>query len=102
MEWVLGGQNYTATEAERIGLVNKVFAPDALLPESLKMAAIIAGYSRVTVSLAKDCVNKSLEVGLTEGLAYEKRSFNATFATADQKEGMNAFVEKRKPTFKHE
>ena len=102
MEWVLTGQTYTADQAERAGLVSRVVEHDKLLPEAIKLAETIAGYSRLTTSLAKDCVNKALEVGLTEGLAYEKRSFNATFATEDQKEGMSAFVEKRKASFKHQ
>lgn len=102
MEWVLTGNQYSAAEAEKAGLVARVVPHDNLLEEALKTATTIASYSRVTVSLAKDCVNKSLEASLAEGLAYEKRSFHATFATADQKEGMNAFVAKRKADFKHE
>lgn len=101
MEWVLTGNQYTAEEAERAGLVNRVYKHDELLPQALAMAETIANYSRVTVALAKDCVNKSQETSLSESLAYEKRSFHATFASADQKEGMNAFIEKRKPNFTH-
>jgi enoyl-CoA hydratase/carnithine racemase len=102
MEWVLTGKTYTAEEAEKAGLVARVVPHDNLLPVALETAELIASYSRVTVSLAKDCVNKSLEMSLNDALAYEKRSFHSTFATKDQKEGMNAFVEKRKPEFKHE
>ena len=102
MEWVLTGKQYTAEEAERAGLVARVVEHDKLLSTALETAELIASYSRVTVSLAKDCVNKSLEMSLNDALSYEKRSFHATFATKDQKEGMAAFAEKRKPEFKHQ
>jgi len=102
MEWVLTGNQYSAEEAEKAGLVARVVPHDQLLAVAHTTAETIASYSQVTVSLAKDCVNKSLECSLTEALSYEKRSFHATFATKDQKEGMAAFVEKRKPNFKHE
>ena len=101
MEWTLSGNQYSAEEAERAGLVARVVPHDNLLDETLKIATTIAGYSRLTTAIAKDCVNKSLEMSLTEGLAYEKRSFQASFATADQKEGMKAFMEKRAPVFEH-
>jgi enoyl-CoA hydratase len=102
MEWVLTGNQYTAEEAERAGLVARVVKHEDLLKVAQETAQLIASYSQVTVSLAKDCVNKSLEMSLTDALSYEKRSFHATFATKDQKEGMTAFVEKRKPAFVHQ
>lgn len=101
MEWVLTGNQYTAEEAEKAGLVARVVKHDDLLKVAMETASTIASYSQVTVSIAKDCVNKSLEMSLTDALSYEKRSFHATFATKDQKEGMSAFVEKRKPNFTH-
>jgi enoyl-CoA hydratase len=101
MEWVLTGNQYSAKEAEAAGLVARVVPADDLLKVSIEMAQTIASYSQVTVSIAKDCVNKSLEMSLNDALAYEKRSFHATFATEDQKEGMGAFVQKRKPEFKN-
>jgi enoyl-CoA hydratase len=99
MEWVLTGKTYSADEAEKAGLVAKVFKPEELIKEATLTAATIAGYSRITTRIAKETVNKSMESSLAEGLAFEKRSFHATFATADQKEGMAAFAEKRKPAF---
>jgi enoyl-CoA hydratase/carnithine racemase len=101
MEWVLTGNQYTAEEAEKAGLVARVVPHDKLLEETLKIATTIASHSRLTAAIAKDCVNKSLEMTLTEGLAYEKRSFHSTFATQDQKEGMKAFTEKRSAGFQH-
>ncbi|KAH9598929.1 Enoyl-CoA hydratase/isomerase [Trypanosoma melophagium] len=101
MEWVLTGEPYSAAEAQSAGLVSRVVKHEELLPTAMSIAEKIAQNSQVTVGLAKDCVNKALETTLTQGLAYEKRTFQATFATADQKEGMHAFVEKRKPNFKN-
>ncbi|EKF32952.1 enoyl-CoA hydratase, mitochondrial precursor, putative [Trypanosoma cruzi marinkellei] len=101
MEWILTGEQYTAEEAERAGLVARVVRHEELLPTVSAMAEKIAMNSPVAVSLAKDCINKALETTLAQGLAYEQRTFQATFATDDQKEGMAAFVEKRKPNFKN-
>lgn len=100
MEWVLTGRQYTAEEAERAGLVARVVKHDDLLKVAHETAALIASYSPIITSLAKDCVNKSLEMSLNDALSYEKRSFHSTFATEDQKEGMKAFIEKRSPAFK--
>jgi enoyl-CoA hydratase/carnithine racemase len=102
MEWVLTGKTYTAEEAEKAGLVARVVKHDDLISVAMETAELMASYSRITASLAKDCVNKSLEMSLNDALQYEKRSFHATFATKDQKEGMAAFIEKRKPEFKNE
>ncbi|RNF26532.1 enoyl-CoA hydratase, mitochondrial precursor [Trypanosoma conorhini] len=99
MEWLLTGDQYTAEEAERAGLVSRVVKHEALLPTATAIAEKIALNSTLTVSLVKECVNKALETTLAQGLAYENRTFQATFATADQKEGMSAFLEKRKPNF---
>lgn len=99
MDMVLTGRMMDAAEAERSGLVSRVVATDALLDEALKAAEKIASFSLPSVMMAKDAVNSAFETSLQEGLKYERRSFHALFATEDQKEGMTAFVEKRKPAF---
>jgi enoyl-CoA hydratase len=90
-----------AAEAERSGLVTRVVPAGELLDEALKIAAAIATKSKPAVRMAKDAVNAAFESSLTEGLRYERRAFYASFATADRKEGMNAFVEKRSADFQH-
>ncbi|EPY35749.1 enoyl-CoA hydratase [Strigomonas culicis] len=100
MEWVLTGDQYTAEEAERAGLVSRVVKHEDLMPTALKIAESIAKNSQVTVKLAKRAVNASQETTLTTGMKYERDIFAMTFATADRKEGMTAFVEKRPPNFK--
>lgn len=102
MEWVLTGQVYTAAEAERAGLVSRVVKHEELMPTAIKTAEIIASKSQVTTLFAKQAVNAALETSLQEGLRLERTLFNATFATADRKEGMTAFAEKREPSFKNE
>ncbi len=101
MEMVLADRKLTAEEALTFGLVNRVTAPETLLDESIKLAQKIASLSQVAVKLAKDAVNRAFELSLQEGLNYEKRNFYLLFDTEDRKEGMNAFVEKRKPEWKH-
>eukprot|EP01061_Rhynchopus_euleeides_P043431 TRINITY_DN7585_c0_g2_i1.p1 TRINITY_DN7585_c0_g2~~TRINITY_DN7585_c0_g2_i1.p1 ORF type:complete len:264 (+),score=131.73 TRINITY_DN7585_c0_g2_i1:54-845(+) len=101
MEWVLTGNVYSAADAEKAGLVAKVFAPEELLPKAMESATTIAGYSSVTTELAKVAVNQALETGISDGLHFEKRLFQSTFGTADKKEGMSAFVEKREPKWTH-
>mmetsp|Transcript_29378 Transcript_29378/g.33955 ORF Transcript_29378/g.33955 Transcript_29378/m.33955 type:complete len:286 (-) Transcript_29378:154-1011(-) len=101
MELILTGRQFDAVEAEKFGLVSAIYEPEKLVEESLKVAEKIASYSHSTIAMAKDCVNKAEELSLTTGLAYEKALFWSTFATADQKEGMGAFAEKRKPKFTH-
>lgn len=101
MEMVLSGRMIDAAEAERSGLVSRVVANDKLLEEALKLAAQIAGLSRPTVLAAKEAVNRAFEATLAEGVRFERRLFHAMFATEDQKEGMAAFVAKRKPVFKN-
>ncbi|CAG9863757.1 unnamed protein product [Phyllotreta striolata] len=102
MEIVLTGNQINAQEAEKMGLVSKVFPVDKLLDESVKLAEKIAANSQIANALAKESVNVALESTLQEGLRFERRMFHALFATKDQKEGMAAFVEKRKPNFTHE
>jgi len=102
MDMVLTGRMITATEAEQWGLVSRVVPADDLLDEALKVAQLIASKSSVTTIMAKESVNQAFEGGLSQGLLFERRNFHALFATHDQKEGMAAFVEKRKPDFKDE
>ncbi|KAK5580874.1 hypothetical protein RB653_000898 [Dictyostelium firmibasis] len=99
MELVLTGNNLNAIEAEKAGLVSKVVPVEELLTEATKMAEKIASYSQLTVAMAKEAVNASYELTLQEGIRFERRMFHSTFGTHDQKEGMNAFVEKRTPTW---
>jgi len=99
MELCLTGRMMDAAEAERSGLVSRVLPLADLVPEALKAAATIAGFSRPAVMMAKEAVNRAYETTLAEGIRFERRVFHATFATQDQKEGMAAFVEKRPPNF---
>ena len=101
MEMILSGRMIDATEAERCGLVSRVVANDKLLEEAFKLADRIAAQSRPAVLAAKEAVNRAFESSLAEGVRFERRLFHALFSTEDQKEGMAAFVEKRKPQFKH-
>lgn len=91
-----------AEEAEKAGMVARIFPPEKLVDEAVKSAELIASFSRPSVLMGKECVNKSFEMSLTEGLNFERRMFQALFATKDQKEGMSAFSEKRAPNFTHE
>jgi len=101
MDWCLTGRMIDATEAERAGLVSRVVPADRLLDETLAIANQIAGFSLPVVMKVKEAVNRAFESSLAEGLLFERREFHATFALDDQKEGMRAFVEKRKPAFRH-
>ena len=102
MDLVLTGRLMDAAEAERCGLVARVVPGDRLLAESAEAAAAIAGFSGPAVMIAKEAVNRALESPLNEGLLFERRLFHSLFATADQKEGMNAFLEKRPARFANE
>jgi enoyl-CoA hydratase len=99
MDLILTGRMMDAAEAERSGLVARVVQPDKLLDEALAAAAKVASYSQPIVMMAKETVNRAQEVSLTEGARFERRLFLAMFSTEDQKEGMKAFIEKRKPVF---
>ncbi|EPF00005.1 enoyl-CoA hydratase [Rhizobium grahamii] len=101
MDLILTGRMMDAAEAERAGLVSRVVAPDRLLDDALEAAAKIASLSRPSVLMAKEAVNRALETTLDEGLRFERRLFHSLFSTEDQKEGMTAFIEKRKPAFKN-
>ena len=99
MEMVLSGDQITAQEAEKWGLVSRVFPADQVVNEAIKLAERIGKNSKLIVALAKDSVNSSFETPLAEGLKVEKRLFYATFATKDRQEGMSAFVAKRPANF---
>jgi enoyl-CoA hydratase len=101
MDLVLTARMMDAAEAERAGLVSRVVAADKLLEETLAAAAVICGLSGPSVAMAKAAVNQAFESGLDDGVSYERQLFHSLFATEDQKEGMAAFLEKRKPAFKH-
>jgi len=101
MDMVLTGRMMDAAEAERSGLVSRVVPAERLLEEALAVAAKIAEMSRPAVLMAKEAVNRAFETTLAEGVRFERRVFHSLFATEDQKEGMAAFVEKRKPRFKN-
>ncbi|WP_114781422.1 enoyl-CoA hydratase-related protein [Botryobacter ruber] len=99
MEMVLTGKFISAPEAERIGLINRVVPVELYLDEAFKLASEITKMSPVAVQLAKESVNQAFEATLHEGLYFERKNFYLCFATEDQKEGMQAFVEKRAPNF---
>jgi enoyl-CoA hydratase len=101
MDMCLTGRVMDAAEAERSGLVSRVVPVDSLVDEALKAAEKIAGQSLPIAMMTKESVNRAYETTLAEGVRFERRLFHSMFATADQKEGMAAFVEKRKPGFSH-
>ena len=102
MEMNLTGRFMDAAEAERKGLVSRVLPADELVEEAVATAAKIAGKSRIAVMATKEAVNRAYETTLAEGVRFERRLFHALFATEDQKEGMDAFAEKRSPNFRGE
>ncbi|QDF97021.1 enoyl-CoA hydratase [Azoarcus sp. DD4] len=99
MDLCLTGRRMDAREAEAAGLVARVVAADKLLEEALAAAEKIASYSLPVVMMIRECVNRAYEGALAEGLLFEQRSFHSSFALDDQKEGMEAFVDKRAPRF---
>jgi enoyl-CoA hydratase len=101
MDLVLTGRMMDAQEAERCGLVARVVPADKLHEEAMQAAATIASYSLPAVMMAKEAINRAYESQLADGVMFERRLFHALFATADQKEGMSAFLEKRPPRFGH-
>lgn len=96
---VLTGEMMDAEEAAQRGLVSRVISNEHLVDEALKVARKIASHSQPITIMAKEVVNQAFETGLQDGLKYERKVFHATFATNDRKEGMTAFVEKRKPNW---
>jgi enoyl-CoA hydratase len=101
MDLILTGRMMDAAEAERSGLVARVVPAANLMDEAMKVAETIAGMSLPSVLAAKEAVNRAFETPLAEGVLFERRVFHSLFATEDQKEGMRAFVEKRKPEWKN-
>jgi enoyl-CoA hydratase len=101
MEMCLTGRMMDAAEAERSGLVSRVVPAAELLADALKTAETIASMSLPIAMMTKESINRSYETTLTEGIRFERRVFHAMFATTDQKEGMKAFVDKRKAVFQH-
>jgi enoyl-CoA hydratase len=102
MDMALTGRMMDAAEAERAGLVSRIVPLDKLMEEALGAALMISEYSQIAVTAAKESVNRSYESSLSDGIMFERRLFHAMFATQDQKEGMDAFVGKRKADFKHQ
>ncbi len=100
MEMILTGRNMSATEALERGLVSEVVAREETVPEALKLAAEVASMPPLAVRAAKEAVNRAYELSLEAGLEFERRNFFLLFSSEDQKEGMAAFIEKRKPTWK--
>ena len=101
MEMCLTGRMMDAAEAERSGLVSRIVPAADLMTEAMKAADAICALSLPAVMMTKESVNRSYETTLAEGVKFERRVFHSLFATEDQKEGMAAFAEKRKPAFKH-
>ena len=101
MDMCLTARTMDAAEAERSGLVSRVVPLEKLMEEAMAVADRIAAYSLPVVMMIKESVNRAFESSLTEGILFERRLFHSGFALADQKEGMSAFVEKRKPAFKN-
>ena len=101
MDLALTGRMMDANEAEKAGLVSRIVPLDKLMEETLGAALMICGYSQIATMAAKESVNRAFESGLADGVMFERRLFHALFATADQKEGMDAFVNKRPASFKN-
>ena len=101
MDMALTARMMDATEAERAGLVSRIVPYAKLMDEALGAALVIADFSQVATMAAKESVNRAFESGLSDGVMFERRLFHALFATSDQKEGMDAFVAKRKAKFTH-
>lgn len=101
MDMCLTGRMMDAVEAERCGLVSRIVEQDKFIDQVLDIAKTIASKSLPALMMNKECINQALETSLRDGLLFEHRQFQATFATEDQKEGMTAFIEKRKPQWRH-
>ena len=102
MDLALTGRMMDVHEAEKAGLISRIVPLDKLMEETLGAALMICDYSQLAVMAAKESINRAFEGGLADGVMFERRLFHALFATADQKEGMDAFVNKRAAQFKHQ
>jgi len=102
MDMILTGRQIDAAEAQRSGLVARVIPDARLMAEALEAAQRIASFSKTAAMAARDAVDRALETGLRDGLLFERRTFHALFATADQKEGMQAFLDKRPAVFNND
>lgn len=102
LEWIWFGEHKSALEAEKLGIVNRIVAPELIFEETMRFAAKLAAQPPIALRLIKEAVNKAEDVTLREGLILERKNFYLTFDSEDQKEGMTAFVEKRRPSFKGE
>jgi enoyl-CoA hydratase len=102
MDLALTGRMMDVNEAEKAGLVSRIVPLDKLMEETLGAAPMICDYSQLATMAAKESINRAFESGLADGVMFERRLFHALFATEDQKEGMDAFVNKRKAAFKHQ
>lgn len=102
LEWIWFGEHKSAQEAEKLGIVNRIVAPELIFEETMRFAAKLAEQPPIALRLIKEAVNKAEDVTLREGLILERKNFYLAFDSEDQKEGMTAFVEKRRPTFKGE
>lgn len=100
MEWVMSGKRITAKEALRYGVINSTFSEEVLMEETMKFAATIANQAPLAARLIKESILKAVDYPLYEGMQYERKNFYLLFASEDQKEGMRAFKEKRRPEFK--
>jgi enoyl-CoA hydratase len=99
LEWILTAERINAETALKYGIINKIVAPELLMEEAIGFARKIAAQPPLAVRIIKDSVNKAVDYSLYEGMQYERKNFYLLFASEDQKEGMEAFVEKRKPNF---
>ena len=99
LEWLWTGERISAETALKHGVINKIVAPELLMEETMKFANRLAKQPPLSLRLIKDSVNKAVDYPLYEGMQYERKNFYLLFASQDQKEGMNAFVEKRKPDY---
>jgi enoyl-CoA hydratase len=100
MQLILTGDMISAAEAHRIGLVDEVYPPEELMNKALEMANVICSKGPLAVAMAKECINRGLDVNLSAGCDLEKANFGSICGTADKNEGTKAFLEKRKPEFK--
>lgn len=100
LEWLWSGERISVEEALKYGVINKIVAPELLMEEAVKFANRLAKQPPLSLRLIKDSVNKAVDSSLSEGMQYERKNFYLLFSTQDQKEGMNAFIEKRKPDYR--